>query len=35
MREAVKPHAMVGIIFGLLLSIELWCGAAIMMIALS
>lgn len=31
MSDAIKPHAMLGIAFGLLLSIDLWCCAALLM----
>ena len=34
MNDAIKPHAMFGILFGLLVSIQLWCCAAILMTAL-
>lgn len=34
MSDAIKPHAMLGIAFGLLISIDLWCCAAIVMHAL-
>jgi hypothetical protein len=35
MNDAIKPHAMFGILFGLLVSIQLWCCAAILMTALT
>ena len=30
MDDALKPHAMFGILFGLLVSIEIWCFAALL-----
>ncbi len=30
MHDTIKPPAAVGILFGLLLSIEIWCGAALL-----
>ncbi|AMK23390.1 hypothetical protein K426_12275 [Sphingobium sp. TKS] len=35
MDDALKPHAMFGILFGLLVSIELWCCAALLLTALT
>lgn len=35
MDHASKPHAMFGILFGLLISIEMWCIAVIMIKALA
>jgi hypothetical protein len=35
MNNALKPHAMFGILLGLLLSIEMWCCVALMLIALT
>ncbi len=35
MEEALKPPAMVGILFGLLVSIEIWCCAALMLAILA
>ena len=35
MDQTSKPHAMFGILFGLLISFELWCIAAIMIKALA
>ncbi len=35
MDDALKPHAMFGILFGLLMSIEIWCFAAILVKALA
>ncbi len=34
MNDALKPHAMFGILFGLLVSIEMWCFAALVIKAL-
>ncbi len=34
MDNVLKPHAMFGILFGMLLSIEIWCFAAIIAKAL-
>ena len=34
MDDALKPHAMFGILFGLLVSIEIWCFAALLMAGL-
>ncbi len=34
MDDALKPHAMFGILFGLLVSFEIWCFAALVITAM-
>lgn len=35
MNDTVKPPAMMGIMFGLLISVEIWCCAALLIKALT
>lgn len=35
MNDIAKPPVTVGILFGMLVSIELWCGAALLMSVLT